>query len=46
MELQEAAEEPAAAPVVTADAGIATTRRAGRELTYYRSEEVVMLDGE
>jgi adenylate cyclase len=46
MQLQEADEEPAAEAVVTADVGAATSKRAGRELTYYQSEEVVMLDGE
>jgi len=49
MQLKEAEEEPAAAspaatPVRVPQAN--PTKRTGRELTYYRTEEVVMLDGE
>lgn len=46
MQLKEPDEEPAGAPLVVASTGVSKTKRARRELTYHRSEEVVMLDGE
>lgn len=49
MQMREAGDEPAAAPVarpVTAPAGVPMAKHGRRELTYYHSEEVVMLDGD
>ena len=46
MQLKDAEDEPLAAPAVVAPLSVAKAKRAGRVLTYYQSEEVVMIDGE
>jgi len=46
MQLKEAREEPSAVPAAPRPAGNGKTRHGKHELTYYASDEVVMLDGE
>ena len=46
MQMKEASQEPDARPAAAASVAAARGRRAKRELTYYRSDEVVMLDGD
>lgn len=46
MQLKEPDDEPAAAPPAAAPADAATATHKRCELTYYKSEEVIMLDGE
>jgi hypothetical protein len=46
MQLKDAGDEPAPAPASVASAIVPKAKRAGRELTYYQSDEVVMLDGD
>jgi adenylate cyclase len=46
MQLKEAADEPAPAPAAAPPRASGKERRGTRELTYYASDEVVMIDGE
>ena len=46
MQMKEASQEPDARPAAAASVAAARGKRAKRELTYYRSDEVVMLDGD
>jgi GAF domain len=46
MQLKEAGDEPSPAPAMARPVARGTTKRIKRQLAYYRSDEVVMLDGE
>ena len=46
MQLKEAGDEPSPAPAAAGPAARGTTKRIKRQLAYYPSDEVVMLDGE
>ena len=46
MQLKEAGDEPSPAPAPARPVARSTTKRIKRQIAYYRSDEVVMLDGE
>jgi hypothetical protein len=46
MQLKEAGDEPSPAPAAARPVARGTSKRIKRQLAYYRSDEVVMLDGE